>query len=257
MEKCHGKLLELPRKGKAIVVTDLHGNLEDYKTYLSIWEESPPDTRLIITGDFIHGPKTCPDNSLQILDSIIDLSDERKDFHALLGNHELSHLNENPVYKDSINQKLEFENILHTKYGYWWTDVLEEFLDFFRKLPVAVKTANKVMISHSAPSRDVNNLDEIVNITNKGYYGNNRLWEFLWNRPEDYTSKDLNYFLKAVECEFSVVGHTPVDGFRVIYDKQLIISSSTDQRRKAYLELDLEKDIKNMGELVGMIKFIE
>ena len=30
--KEYEKLIELPLKGKALIITDLHGNLEDYKT---------------------------------------------------------------------------------------------------------------------------------------------------------------------------------------------------------------------------------
>ena len=34
MSSYNGKLVELPQDGKAIVVTDLHGNLNDYNRYM-------------------------------------------------------------------------------------------------------------------------------------------------------------------------------------------------------------------------------
>ena len=32
-------LLELPKKGKVIIITDLHGNLKDYNYFIDIWED--------------------------------------------------------------------------------------------------------------------------------------------------------------------------------------------------------------------------
>jgi len=60
-------------------------------------------------------------------------------------------------------------------------------------------------------------------------------------------------FLKKVSCRFSVVGHTPVDGYKII-GNQLILSSSLSTGRKCYLELDLEKDVNDVECLTGMIK---
>ena len=65
--KEYPKLIELPRKGKALIITDLHGNLEDYERYLDIWKEfKDKNNHLIITGDFIH---SCDkdDGSLEII----------------------------------------------------------------------------------------------------------------------------------------------------------------------------------------------
>lgn len=256
MVRYQGKLLELPRKCKAIVVTDLHGNLKDYRNYLSIYEKSNSKTHFIITGDFIHGTGECFDGSLEILDSVKENFRSDKNFHVLLGNHELSHITGNPVYRGLENQKSSFEDLLRPKYPDKWENKLQEYIEFFMELPVAVKTDNKVIISHSAPSMEINNLDELKNITNKGYSGNCRLSELLWARAEDFREKDLNSFLKAVGCSFSIVGHTCVDGFKTVFDKQLIVSSSYSLGRKAYVELNLEDEIKKMDGLVKMIKYV-
>ena len=65
--KEYPKLIELPRKGKALIITDLHGNLEDYERYMDIWKEfKDKNNHLILTGDFIH---SCgeDDGSLEII----------------------------------------------------------------------------------------------------------------------------------------------------------------------------------------------
>ena len=34
------KLIELPDYGRLIVVSDIHGNLEDYNRYVNLWDEN-------------------------------------------------------------------------------------------------------------------------------------------------------------------------------------------------------------------------
>ena len=81
------KLIELPLEGKTLIITDLHGNLEDYNRYMEIWKEfQDADNHIIFTGDFIH---SCygDDGSLEIIDSIKNHYENEKNFHVLLGNH--------------------------------------------------------------------------------------------------------------------------------------------------------------------------
>lgn len=258
MGRYNGKLLELPKKGKALIITDIHGNLDDYNRYMSIWEKfGGHHNHLIITGDFIHAAANLKDSSIEILDSIKDNFENSNNFHVLLGNHEWAHITGIPVYKGDSDQRKDFEKQLRKKYWTKWEDKLEEYKNFFMGLPIAVKTKNKIFISHSGPSNDINNIEEVRNITNSGYSGNTRLYDLLWNRPEKFTERELNSFLKSVKCKLSIVGHTPVNGFKTVYNKQLIVSSSFSLGNKAYIELDLEKKINDINDFIKMVRYIE
>ena len=46
----------------------------------------------------------------------------------------------------------------------------------------------------------------------------------------------------------------PVDGVKLINDKQLIVSSSYSQGKKEYIELDLEEKIKDTKDILKMVK---
>ena len=39
MNYCEGKLLRIKGKGKVLIITDLHGNIDDTKRYEKIWKE--------------------------------------------------------------------------------------------------------------------------------------------------------------------------------------------------------------------------
>ncbi|MBF4475425.1 metallophosphoesterase [Methanobacterium formicicum] len=250
-------VVKLPRRGLALIASDLHGNLKDFHKLLQIWQNTAvKDKHLIFTGDFIHAMGTKEaDNSLELLEEIQLDCKKYPGFHLLLGNHEWATITGNPVYKGGVNQSLIFEKLLKDKYGSRWKVKLAEYSHFFKKLPVAVKTSNGVFISHSGPPENVKSLQQIMNITRRGYSANQSLFELLWRRYHDYSKQDVDQFLEAVGCQAMIVGHTPVDGYK-LYGNQLIISSSYTKGRKAYVELDLKKDISNGGDLKKMVRYL-
>ena len=50
------KMIELPDHGRLIVVTDLHGNFDDYNYYLNLWDESDPDFHIVFCGEMMQSP---------------------------------------------------------------------------------------------------------------------------------------------------------------------------------------------------------
>ncbi|MDL2246254.1 metallophosphoesterase [Methanobrevibacter sp. OttesenSCG-928-K11] len=245
------KLLKFPKKGKLFVVTDLHGNLKDYETYLNLWEESDSKSHILFTGDLIHSTKRI-DNSLEILDDAMDRIKDKK-FHLLLGNHEWAHITNVTIYKEGVNQNLSFEQLVGKKHGF---DYLDNYIDFFKKMNLIAKTANGVFISHGGPSILINSIDDFNIMLQQDSYLSKDIKEFFWNRPkEDYFLEDVDNFLKSVNSKVMVVGHTPVNGSE-IFGKQLILSSSFSLSKKSYLELDLTYTIENMGDLLKFVKNI-
>jgi hypothetical protein len=247
-------LIELPRKGRALIFTDIHGNIKDFEHTIDLWENrSPKKTHLIITGDIIHGNPPIKDNSREILREIKEQYQKLDTFHLLLGNHEWATLTGTSVYKGGfLNQTRVFEDSM---------DEMEfkDNLRFLETLPIAVKTGNGVFISHAGPSKLIKNIDDIKNITERGYDDNQPLYELLWNRYSegtlygDYSRKDIDIFLEAVGCRAHVVGHTPVRGTMKI-GNQLIVSSSYGVSKKVYIDLDLEIDVTGAGDVSKMVK---
>ncbi len=257
MVQLNGSLLELPRKGKAIIVTDIHGNLDDFNKYIDIWEDfRSKDHHIVITGDFMHAMGLENDESVEIINTAKDYLKNSENFHLLLGNHEWSIITRMVLFKGGENITLNFERKLKDKFGGDWRKKIDECSIFLEKLPIAARTYNKVFISHSGPLKDIKSIDDIIHITDAGYLDNKPLYELLWNRCGDYKKKDLDSFLKKIDCNSMIVGHTPVDGYKLIEKKLLVVSSSYSKGKKAYVELDLEKNIKDGTDLLKMIKYI-
>ncbi len=254
----NGSLIELPKKGKAMIITDIHGNLTDFIKLMHIWDNfRNENNHLVLTGDFIHAMGKDDDKSIEVMELVRYNFYNDPNFHVLLGNHEWSVISKITIFKGGNDLNSNLESLFQEKFGSNWENKLEEFTDFFKKLPIAVKTQNKVFISHAGPPKGINSIDEIVNITNTGYINNPKLFELLWNRFGDYDKKDIDSFLKTVGCKAMIVGHTPVKGTKMIGKNQIIVSSSFSKGKKAYVELDMEKKIKNAKDILKMVKYID
>lgn len=245
------KFIQLPSKGRLLVVTDLHGNLEDYEKYMDLWDCDDPDFHMVFVGDFIHAVSE-DDGSIEIIEDVIDKFKKYPNFHPLLGNHEWSHIVESPVFKGFNNQTLDFENLIVEKKGSL-EPYLSDYVEFFKSMPFFVQTENGLFISHTGPSRLINSTGAFNKIFDNDY-NNKRLYGFLWNRYDnDYSVEDVDRFLKVVGSNCMVVGHTVVDSY-FIYGNQIILSSSFGTMDKAYLDVDLSVPIDNMDVLMNFIE---
>ena len=132
--------------GMAMVVTDLHGDWDDYRRYRDRFldlEQAAQADYLIFTGDLIHSegsPET--DRSLDI---VLDLLELRETLGArlicLLGNHELPHLYGITLSKGKHTYTPRFEAALGAH--------RQSIMAFFDRMPFYVRTRAGVSICHA------------------------------------------------------------------------------------------------------------
>ena len=161
----------------------------------------------------------------------------KKIFMYYLGNHEWAQILDESIYKGGLNQTQDFKGLVYKKYGEKTEEKMEFYKKFFKTLAIAVRTENKVLISHAGPSPHLKSKEDIKNISNNDYSNNLVLYDMVWNRNMECSRNYLDPFLKYLNCNASIVGHTPVDGVELV-GNQLIVSSSFGTDRKAYVELE-------------------
>ncbi len=246
------RLIQLPDKGRVLIFTDVHGNIEDYNKYLDKWDSNDSDCHIVIAGDFIHSIYK-QDYSIEILEDIIEKFKKYDNFHPLLGNHEWSHIANANLFKGTINQKKDFEEMIVERKSSL-EPYLSNYITFFKSIPLFVQTENGLFISHAGPSKKIETYEDYEYVVEDDDYYNELIFSVVWSRPEkDYSEYDVSNFLDIVKSNVMVVGHTIVDGYR-IFGKQMILGSSFGSKKKLYLDIDLEKPINNMDDLVGKLK---
>ncbi len=248
------KLIELPDYGRLIVVSDIHGNFEDYQRYVNLWDESDKDFHIVFLGDLIHSSEK-EDGSIEILDDAIEKS-KCPNFHVLLGNHEWVHIVNKKIYKGNEELTRQFEILVSHKKGFIEPS-LTNYIKFFKSMPYFVKTANGLFLSHSGPSDKVRLIEVFDKMIGDGYLSP-ILKDFLWNRynsSTDYTKNDIVNFLEVIGSKYMVIGHNPLESYKV-YGRQMILSSSFGTKVKTYLDIDLSKEINSMKDVQRQLKFI-
>ena len=241
-----------------IIVSDIHGNLDDFKYYLNLWLKDKHN-HICFMGDLIHADTISEDYSLEILDLVKEYI-EYPSFHVLLGNHELSQLLDEDAYRYDVNQTLQFKELVKNKYPTNHQVKYNEYLKLLSKFKYFLITSNDLFIIHSGIHEDY--IDSIItgdvdiyDLNIKEYsYEKELLTMFLWSRPyTDYTEQDLEKFLKHTKSKYMISGHTNYNGLH-IYGNQLIFDSSHNTENKYYLQIKLNKEYNSIFEIIKQLK---
>jgi hypothetical protein len=139
--------------GVAVIVTDLHGDRDAFHRYLTRFRrlhQSGEAQRLIFLGDLIHGygsPQS--DASLSMVLDLIALQHEvgADTVMMLLGNHEMPHIYGVSLAKGEIEFSPRFEHALGQR--------RDAVLAFFDSLPLYVRTAAGVTLTHAGPATKI------------------------------------------------------------------------------------------------------
>lgn len=132
--------------GRAMVVTDLHGDWDAYRRYrdrfLQLQSRGEADC-LFILGDLIHRTSLPNvDKSLEIVLDLLALRAELADrLVVLLGNHEVGHIYSIPIAKGKELYTPRFERIM----GNHRADIVA----FFDSLPFYIRTQAGVTLAHA------------------------------------------------------------------------------------------------------------
>lgn len=262
------KVIELPKKGRLIVVTDIHGNKDDFDKYIDIWDDKNPFCHILFLGDLIHEVEYGKDLSLDILDEIYRYYIHLPNFHVLIGNHELAQITNDDIHKYEINQTYEFNNHIQDKIkNLKMGDITQEqgekyYNHILRKFDYFCVTDNGFFFSHAGISNQaldclINQSVDLFNLDINEPTDYKFLDEMLWSRPYDeYTEKEINTFLDITKNKFMCVGHTPQNGMHVL-GNQLIFDSSFCTDNKYYLDIDLSKDYKDIFEVIKCLEVLE
>ncbi|MBL4843955.1 MAG: metallophosphoesterase [Planctomycetes bacterium] len=270
-----GKVLHLPASGRAIVCTDLHGNLPDFLAVVEAFRQAlvdnAGDAYLLITGDLVHGPRYSPrnwpehlgsfyrDQTEEVLDSYLELREEfPQRVFTLIGNHEHSHIG-GPDTRKFHKDPSETE-FLEATVGAEKTEVYKAF---FRTLPITCIMGKGVIATHGAPRVLSAGYDEVSQVE---YGGHDHLTvremlavpvlgELFWARNSGPLA--VRRFLRRMEVNdqpnhIVIYGHDPVrKGYLREGDEQLCFSTSfgLKNEKKVYLELDLTREYKTVRQL--------
>jgi hypothetical protein len=226
-----GRLIRLDDAEEVLATGDLHGHLENFRLLLQRADLGRHPRRHFVLQELVHGPFRYPtggDKSHQLVDLAAALKCQYpRQVHLLLGNHELAEWTGQRIGKgDDVLNDL-FREGIESAYGPRAADIFAAYLELFAVIPLAVRTANRVFLSHSLPAphrlagfdpaaleRDHHDEAELRS--------GGSLHALVWGR--DASAANAAAFLYKVDADLLITGHIPCDrGFDVPNERQLIL----------------------------------
>ena len=241
-----GRLVELRDADEVLVAGDMHGHVANFQTIYKIADLAGHPRRHLVLQEVVHGKFRYPlggDKSHQLLDLFSALKNQFPTrVHLLMGNHELSQWTDRSVMKADEDLNVLFVNGIQEAYGERASRIYGAYRQLFAVLPLAIRTANRVFLSHSLPApkyagtfspslleRDEHSPEELI--PKGGIYG------LLWGR--DCTAENAGAFLKSVDSDWLVTGHIPCEGgFAVPNGQQIILDCCTAAAAHALFPAD-------------------
>lgn len=226
-----GKVVVLSDAAEVLVAGDLHGNVENFRGLLQQAELGKNPHRHLVLQELIHGAFRYPtggDKSHQLLDLLAALKCQyRGQVHMLLGNHELAQWRNQLVAKGDDDFNALFREGVQTAYGAHAESIYAAYLELFASLSLAVRTPNRVFLSHSCPTAvrleifDPTALERDESTEHDVGYGGS-VHSLVWGR--DTRPESVAAFLRIVDADWLITGHIPCEkGYEVPNERQIIL----------------------------------
>jgi hypothetical protein len=214
-----------------LVTGDLHGNVVNFRRLLERAELGSHPDRHLVFQELVHGPFEYPtggDKSHQAIDVLAALKCQfPRQVHMLLGNHELAQWTNQGIAKGNTELNDSFRRGVESAYGDHADKIYEAYLDVFAAVPWAVRTTNRVFLSHSLPRAACMQQFKPEVLTSDDVHPGDlipggQIHSLVWGR--DTTAANAADFLKKVDADWLITGHIPCDqGFATPNDRQLIL----------------------------------
>jgi len=242
-----GRFVQLQDAAEVLVAGDMHGHLSNFQAVYQVADLANHPRRHLILQELIHGKSLYPgggDKSHQLLDLFAALKLQFPgQVHMLLGNHELAQWTNRLVMKNDKDLNTLFQEGVVEAYGVGkGTDIYNVYLRLFGILPLALRTSNRIFLSHSLPREKFLDKFELRHLETDAFPPEDlsvggTAYELLWGR--DTRTTTCTAFLKKVECDWLISGHIACDaGFAFPNAQQLIVDSCDSPASYALLPAD-------------------
>jgi hypothetical protein len=257
-----GRFVQLQGAAEVFVVGDLHGHLGNFQAVYNAADLAKNPRRHLVLQELVHGKFQYPgggDKSHQLLDLFAALKCQFPgQVHMLLGNHELAQWTNRLVMKEDRDLNAMFVEGVTEAYGAKkGPEIYAAYLRLFGVLPLALRTANRVFLSHSLPRERAISKFELRHLETDMFPPEDlavggSVYELLWGR--DVRPETCDAFLKKVDADWLVTGHIVCDaGFARPSPRHLIVDCCASPAAYSILPADRPLTADDFAGCVRMI----
>jgi len=210
-----GNIISLPDQGTLVITGDLHGHTRNFDrivTYADL--ERHPD-RHVLLQEIIHGGPQDDQGGCLSYHALLAAIEYKlrypEQVHLIMGNHDTAFIRDAEVMKDSREMNRALYQAMEREFGDQWLTVRDSMRDFLRSQPLAVRTANRLWMSHSLPAdRLLDQFDAEVlhrELTDADLAKPGGVYILTWGRR--MSQAVLDHMAGLFDVDLFVLGHQP------------------------------------------------
>jgi hypothetical protein len=242
-----------PDKGDMVIAGDIHGhrrNFERVVAYAAL--DKNPDRHLVLQ-EIIHGGPEDEQGgclSFELLADAVKLKIDYPDrVHFILANHDTAFINNSEVMKGGKEMNAAMRAAMRRRFGNRTKGVESAMERFLFSQPLAVRTPNRIWVSHSLPSnRMLDKFDFSIFVRNlkiSDIVRPNSAYLLTWGRG--HSNKTLDFIADKLDVDLFVLGHQVQETGWMSNDKNLIIiDSQHNHGHLLYIDLTRKYTIKTL-----------
>lgn len=227
-----GNVIFLPHDSNMIVTGDIHGHQRNFERIITFADLPANPKTHIIFQEIIHGGLEDDQGDCLSYQLLFDAVRYKIKFpnrvHIIMSNHDTAFISNSAVIKDGREMNRSMRQAIQRQFEQESEKVESAIEQFLLSEPLAVRTANRIWLSHSLPSNrlvskfDIDVLNkklEMEDITRPG-----SAYLLTWGR--DQTQKTLNKMAGLLGVDIFILGHQPQSEGFCKAGKNLIIIAS-------------------------------
>jgi protein phosphatase len=260
------RLVKIEASGQALVIGDLHGDLESLNVILQTSQfiekmHKTPEATLIFLGDYGDRGEKSPETYYLILKLKLAFPQQ---VVLLRGNHEAP--------KDLLGVPHDLPVQFQDRFGDAWQETYEKIRDFHACLYNAVYVEGRYLMLHGGVSPNINSLQDIAQAQEN--HNEDLLEDILWNDPDEkvrdvsfsprgagklFGKKVTEEVLERLNAKILIRGHeTSNVGFKINHGGKVLTlfsgkGSPCFNRYGAYLQLPLAEKFEKAQQLTPFI----
>lgn len=253
-----GATLRMPNFGQLVMTGDLHGHRRNFERICNFCDLEHYPLRHVVLHEIIHEePRGLGDVDLShevLLQAAEYKCAYPEQVHFLQSNHELAQLTNQDISKAGRVVTFSFLAGVRQSYGGGADVVIDAILDLIASYPLAVRTENRILLTHSLPSPnamrgfDPSVLDRVPRP--RDLLDGGSAYLLVWGRYQ--RADQLRHLSDMLDADLFICGHQPQEtGFDTVDDRLLILAS--DHNHGVLLPFDLKKP-HTLADLVRMIR---
>jgi hypothetical protein len=225
-------MIVLPQEGDVIVAGDIHGHRRNFERVVSYTNlEKNPDRHLILQ-EIIHGgpeDKMGGCLSYELLADVARLKIQYPDrIHIILANHDTAFISNSDVMKNGKEMNASMRAAMQRRFGSDFKAVESAIERFLFSQPLAVRSPNRIWISHSLPSdRMIEKFDFTIfdrQLKISDIVRPNSAYLLTWGRTHNLETFKL--LAEKLDVDLFVLGHQVQEAGWMSNNENLIIIDS-------------------------------